>query len=109
MIDKEPTLARVLAQQVFDNCLVAAGSMDDSHSMLPRLNDILMCVVKGAKDGTVASVLPVAEPIASTSSSETDSSEGESIELGSGDQAAEDAWCMRLTDSTLHIADPPVH
>jgi TNF receptor-associated protein 1 len=46
---KEPTLARVLAEQVFDNCLVAAGLLDDSRSMLPRLNDILLCVVNSAK------------------------------------------------------------
>jgi TNF receptor-associated protein 1 len=50
MIEKEPTLARVVAEQVFDNCLVAAGLLDDSRSMLPRLNDILICVVKGAAD-----------------------------------------------------------
>ena len=48
---KGQTLARVLAEQVYDNCLGAAGLMDDSRSMLPRLNDILMCVVKGAKIG----------------------------------------------------------
>jgi TNF receptor-associated protein 1 len=46
----EPTLARVLAEQVFDNCLVAAGLLDDSRSMIPRINDILVCVVKGAKE-----------------------------------------------------------
>jgi TNF receptor-associated protein 1 len=49
LITKEPTLARVLAEQVYDNCLVAAGLLDDSRSMLPRLNDILVCVVNGAK------------------------------------------------------------
>lgn len=49
LIKKEPTLAKVLAEQVYDNCLVAAGLLDDSRSMLPRLNDILMCVVKGAE------------------------------------------------------------
>lgn len=47
--DKEPTLARVLAEQVYDNCLVAAGLLDDSRSMLPRINDLLVCVVNGAK------------------------------------------------------------
>ena len=52
LIKTEPTLARVLAAQVYDNCLVAAGLLNDSRSMLPRLNDILVCVVKGAtKDG----------------------------------------------------------
>jgi len=45
---KEPTLAKVLTAQIFDNCLMAAGLLDDSRSMLPRLNDILLTVVKGA-------------------------------------------------------------
>lgn len=47
--DTEPTLAKVCAEQVFDNCLVAAGLLDDSRAMLPRLNDLLTVVVKGAK------------------------------------------------------------
>jgi TNF receptor-associated protein 1 len=45
----EPVLARVLAEQVYDNCLVAAGLMDDSRTMLPRLNDLLISLVKGAQ------------------------------------------------------------
>eukprot|EP00560_Eucampia_antarctica_P007511 CAMPEP_0197828500 /NCGR_PEP_ID=MMETSP1437-20131217/5049_1 /TAXON_ID=49252 ORGANISM="Eucampia antarctica, Strain CCMP1452" /NCGR_SAMPLE_ID=MMETSP1437 /ASSEMBLY_ACC=CAM_ASM_001096 /LENGTH=709 /DNA_ID=CAMNT_0043429723 /DNA_START=260 /DNA_END=2390 /DNA_ORIENTATION=+ len=45
---KEPTLAKVCAEQIFDNCLVAAGLLDDGRSMLGRLNDLLLCVVKGA-------------------------------------------------------------
>lgn len=48
VMKKEPTLARVLAEQVYDNCLIAAGLLDDSRGMLPRLNDILVCVVNGA-------------------------------------------------------------
>eukprot|EP00978_Attheya_sp_CCMP212_P002217 scaffold4523_cov50-Attheya_sp.AAC.7 len=46
--EKEPTLAKVCAEQIYDNCLVAAGLLDDGRSMLPRLNDILLSVVKGA-------------------------------------------------------------
>jgi hypothetical protein len=42
-------LARVLAEQVYDNCLVAAGLLDDSRTMLPRLNDLLVSLVKGAE------------------------------------------------------------
>ncbi len=52
--ETEPVLAKVLAEQVYDNCLVAAGLMDDSRTMLPRLNDLLISLVKGAaanKDG----------------------------------------------------------
>lgn len=48
--DKEPELAKILAEQIFDNCLIAAGLLDDSRSMLGRINDILLCVVKGAED-----------------------------------------------------------
>jgi len=42
-------LAKVLALQIFDNCLIAAGLLDDGRSMLGRLNDILLCVVKDAE------------------------------------------------------------
>ena len=48
MMKTQPALARVLAEQVYDNCLIAAGLLDDSRAMLPRLNDIMMCVVNGA-------------------------------------------------------------
>jgi HSP90 family molecular chaperone len=49
MKESEPVLARVLAEQVYDNCLVAAGLLDDSRTMLPRLNDLLISLVKGAQ------------------------------------------------------------
>lgn len=48
----EPVLARVLAEQVYDNCLVAAGLLDDSRTMLPRLNDLLESLVKGAQQNS---------------------------------------------------------
>jgi TNF receptor-associated protein 1 len=47
----EPEIAQVLAEQIFDNCLVAAGLLDDSRSMLPRLNDLLLCVIKEVGTG----------------------------------------------------------
>jgi HSP90 family molecular chaperone len=47
--EKEPELANALAEQIFDNCLMAAGLLDDGRSMLGRLNDILLCVVKDAE------------------------------------------------------------
>jgi len=37
----DPELARLVAEQVFDNALVAAGLMDDARAMLPRLNTLL--------------------------------------------------------------------
>jgi HSP90 family molecular chaperone len=47
--EKEPTLAKVLAEQIYDDCLIAGGLLDDSRTMLPRINDILLCVVNGAQ------------------------------------------------------------
>ena len=52
--DTDPVLAKVLAEQVLDNCLVAAGLLDDGRSMLPRLNDIMLCVVKSSVDEDAA-------------------------------------------------------
>ena len=46
--ESDPVLAQVLAEQMFDNCLVAAGLLDDGRSMLPRLNDLMLCVVKSS-------------------------------------------------------------
>jgi len=66
--ESEPTLARVLAEQVMDNCLVAAGLLDDGRSMLPRLNDILLTVVKGA---TASSTTVTKETSATVTDSES--------------------------------------
>eukprot|EP00549_Striatella_unipunctata_P025560 CAMPEP_0118718276 /NCGR_PEP_ID=MMETSP0800-20121206/28704_1 /TAXON_ID=210618 ORGANISM="Striatella unipunctata, Strain CCMP2910" /NCGR_SAMPLE_ID=MMETSP0800 /ASSEMBLY_ACC=CAM_ASM_000638 /LENGTH=240 /DNA_ID=CAMNT_0006625265 /DNA_START=199 /DNA_END=918 /DNA_ORIENTATION=+ len=46
--EKEPPLAQVLAAQVFDNCLMVAGLMGDGRSMVPRLNDLMLSLVKTA-------------------------------------------------------------
>merc|ERR1711966_207003 len=46
--EADPELAKVLAEQVMDNCLVAAGLLDDGRVMLPRLNDLMLCVVKSS-------------------------------------------------------------
>ena len=59
--EKEPTLALVLAEQVFDNCLIAAGLMDDGRSMLPRLNDLLTTVIKDAQ-AAIANTVPDEAP-----------------------------------------------
>ncbi|CAM9772131.1 unnamed protein product [Ectocarpus sp. 13 AM-2016] len=40
-----PLLAQIIAEQVFDNALVAAGLMDDSRVMLPRVNDLMAKVL----------------------------------------------------------------
>eukprot|EP01112_Ceratiomyxa_fruticulosa_P011539 TRINITY_DN3133_c0_g1_i1.p1 TRINITY_DN3133_c0_g1~~TRINITY_DN3133_c0_g1_i1.p1 ORF type:complete len:941 (+),score=292.23 TRINITY_DN3133_c0_g1_i1:359-2824(+) len=36
-----PNMAKAVAEQILDNALVAAGLVDDSRSMLPRLNRLL--------------------------------------------------------------------
>jgi TNF receptor-associated protein 1 len=46
--EKEPVLAATIAEQIFDNCLLAAGLLDDGRSMIPRLNGILESVIKTA-------------------------------------------------------------
>jgi TNF receptor-associated protein 1 len=50
IIKTQPALAKVLAEQIFDNALVAAGLLDDSRAMIPRINDILVCLVNGERE-----------------------------------------------------------
>ena len=40
---------QVVAEQVFDNAMVAAGLLDDSRVMLPRLNQLIERLVKAGK------------------------------------------------------------
>jgi TNF receptor-associated protein 1 len=75
--DSEPVLARILAEQVYDNCLVAAGLLDDSRTMLPRLNDLLVSLVRGAQ----ANVEETPPPPASEEESKEDTEEGDSTKL----------------------------
>jgi TNF receptor-associated protein 1 len=77
----EPALAKVLAAQVFDNCLVAAGLLDDSRSMLPRLNDLLICVVNGAK----GQQKPIEAPIEAAQVEEKKADDSDAIEKGKKD------------------------
>jgi Hsp90 protein/Globin len=39
---KCPEMAKILAEQVYDNCLINAGIMDDCRSMVHRINEICM-------------------------------------------------------------------
>ena len=39
-------VGELVAAQVLDNALIAAGLVDDPRSMLPRLNDILDITLK---------------------------------------------------------------
>ena len=74
--DADPALAKVLAEQVYDNCLVAAGLLDDGRSMLPRLNDLMLCVVKSG----VEAVGEASADEASKESATKEESEAEPIE-----------------------------
>ncbi|KAI0219003.1 Heat shock protein 75 kDa, mitochondrial [Lamellibrachia satsuma] len=39
--NSDPTLAKLVADQVYDNALIAAGLVDDPRTMLARLNELL--------------------------------------------------------------------
>mmetsp|Transcript_17994 Transcript_17994/g.68202 ORF Transcript_17994/g.68202 Transcript_17994/m.68202 type:complete len:666 (-) Transcript_17994:1928-3925(-) len=43
--DENAEVAQLVAEQIFDNALIAAGLMDDSRAMVPRLNQLLKKVV----------------------------------------------------------------
>jgi TNF receptor-associated protein 1 len=45
----DQVLAKMVAEQVFDNCLIQAGLLDDPRSMLKRLNGLLTRVVASAE------------------------------------------------------------
>lgn len=52
--DSNPPIALLVAEQVVDNALVAAGLVDDSRTMLPRLNALLESLVGAAANGGAA-------------------------------------------------------
>lgn len=45
--EEDGELAKVVAEQVFDNAMIAAGLLDDSRVMLPRLNKLMERLVTG--------------------------------------------------------------
>lgn len=50
-------VATLVAEQLFDNALIAAGLTDDPRSMLPRLNKILRAAMTpGSSDGAATTV-----------------------------------------------------
>ena len=42
-----PRLAEMIAGQIFDNAMIAAGLVDDARTMLPRLQKILAAAMEG--------------------------------------------------------------
>lgn len=53
--ESQPSVAKAVAEQVFDNALIAAGLLDDARSMLPRLNVLLSTVMTSLGSKTTAS------------------------------------------------------
>jgi len=50
--NSQPVLAPVIAAQVLDNALLAAGLVEDARYMLPRLNEILITAMQTAVEKT---------------------------------------------------------
>lgn len=98
----EPTLARVLAEQVYDNCLVAAGLLDDSRSMIPRINDILVCVVKGARErGGSKAAIEDAEAVSDSTESTADAK----VQYDSSSDSIEEAdFAEKSSDNAGSVA-----
>jgi HSP90 family molecular chaperone len=89
----EPTLAKVLAEQVFDNCLMAAGLLDDGRSMLPRLNDMMTAIVKEASSG-----LP---PVESVGANDDESSSSDDDDESSNSEDDNEAETEKKDDTTM--------
>ena len=47
--DSADALAALVAEQMFDNCLIAAGLVDDPRTMLARMNKILAASMSAAE------------------------------------------------------------
>ena len=49
MKDDPGSIASLVAEQLLDNCLIAAGLVEDPRYMVPRLNDLLLATAKQHK------------------------------------------------------------
>ena len=50
MKDDPSSVAGLVAEQMLDNCLMAAGLIEDPRYMLPRLNDLLLATTQHHKN-----------------------------------------------------------
>jgi len=50
---QKPGLAKVIAEQLYDDALVAAGLLDDARVMVPRLNQILLAALESSGEDLV--------------------------------------------------------
>lgn len=57
---KNPRLADLVAKQVFDNAMIAAGIVEDARSMLPRLQTLLQAALSSSAAGNAATTGGVA-------------------------------------------------
>ncbi len=73
----QPAFAKTIAEQVYDDALIAAGLMDDPRSMLSRLNDILEAAALHGSATSAAST---------QGSSSSNSTASESPSSSSGEQ-----------------------
>jgi len=55
-IHTQPEISKIVGRQLFDNALIAAGLMDDSRVMIPRLNSLLSKILDTAVSKTGSSV-----------------------------------------------------
>ena len=50
--DDPGSIASLVAEQLLDNCLIAAGLVEDPRYMVPRLNELLLASTKQQKNNT---------------------------------------------------------
>jgi len=55
----KPNMAITVASQVFDNALIAAGLMDDSRAILPRINKLLASALDTSDDLSEVPKVPI--------------------------------------------------
>jgi HSP90 family molecular chaperone len=83
MKETDPGLAVVVAEQLLDNSLIAAGLIDDSRTMLPRLSSLLERVVGVVSDSSSSSTYTTSAAIESKrASTEREDSDRKVVEFG---------------------------
>ena len=76
--ETDPALAVVVAEQLLDNSLIAAGLIDDSRTMLPRLSSLLERVVGVVSDSYTTSAAVEAK----RASSERETNDRKVVDFG---------------------------
>jgi len=63
----KPEVCKIIAEQIYDGALVAAGLMDDARGMMPRINQLM----NAALDGTIPAITEVASSTTEATSTTT--------------------------------------